>query len=68
MVSALGIGILFIFIFCNYYLNSSKCFYSVTDLLYRQTVTINNSPLEVEIIDVSGETVGCIKGYLLVFK
>uniref|UniRef100_A0A023F1D8 small monomeric GTPase n=1 Tax=Triatoma infestans TaxID=30076 RepID=A0A023F1D8_TRIIF len=29
---------------------------SNTDLLYRQTVTINNSPLEVEIIDVSGET------------
>ncbi|KAI5705151.1 hypothetical protein M8J75_012402 [Diaphorina citri] len=29
---------------------------SNADLLYRQTVTINNSPLEVEIIDVSGET------------
>ncbi|CAH1396268.1 unnamed protein product [Nezara viridula] len=29
---------------------------SNTDLLYRQTVTINNSPVEVEIIDVSGET------------
>ncbi|KAL1124612.1 hypothetical protein AAG570_001236, partial [Ranatra chinensis] len=26
------------------------------DLLYRQTVTINNTPVEVEIIDVSGET------------
>jgi len=29
---------------------------SNTDLLYRQTVTINNSPVEVEIIDVSGDT------------
>ncbi|BES89350.1 small_GTPase [Nesidiocoris tenuis] len=29
---------------------------SNTDLLYRQTVTINNAPVEVEIIDVSGET------------
>ncbi|KDR18359.1 ras-like protein family member 11B [Zootermopsis nevadensis] len=29
---------------------------SNTDLLYRQTVTVNNTPLEVEIIDVSGET------------
>lgn len=29
---------------------------SNTDLLYRQTVTVNNSPLEVEIVDVSGET------------
>nr|CAD7568536.1 unnamed protein product [Timema californicum] len=26
------------------------------DLLYRQTVTVNNSPLDVEIVDVSGET------------
>ncbi|XP_065201842.1 ras-related and estrogen-regulated growth inhibitor-like [Planococcus citri] len=33
---------------------------SNTDLLYRQTVTINNTPLEVEIIDVSGETRDCI--------
>ncbi|KAK9510177.1 hypothetical protein O3M35_005018 [Rhynocoris fuscipes] len=32
---------------------------SNTDLLYRQTVTINNSPVEVEIIDVSGETRDC---------
>lgn len=29
---------------------------SNTDLLYRQTVTVNNTPLEVEIVDVSGET------------
>ncbi|XP_018905214.1 ras-related and estrogen-regulated growth inhibitor [Bemisia tabaci] len=29
---------------------------SNTDLLYRQTVTISNTPVEVEIIDVSGET------------
>ncbi|XP_046401716.1 ras-related and estrogen-regulated growth inhibitor-like protein [Ischnura elegans] len=27
---------------------------SKTDLLYRQTMTINNTPLEVEIVDVSG--------------
>ncbi|XP_054283641.1 ras-like protein family member 11B isoform X1 [Macrosteles quadrilineatus] len=29
---------------------------SNTDLLYRQTVTINNTPVEVEIIDVSGDS------------
>lgn len=28
---------------------------SNTDLLYRQIVTVNNMPLEVEIVDVSGE-------------
>jgi hypothetical protein len=32
-------------------------FFLFSDLLYRQTVTINNTPVEVEIIDVSGETV-----------
>ena len=32
----------------------------VSDLLYRQTVTVNNTPLEVEIVDVSGETVSKI--------
>jgi len=29
----------------------------VTDLLYRKKVTVKNTPLEVEILDVSGETV-----------
>jgi hypothetical protein len=29
----------------------------VTDLLYRKTVTVKNTPLEVEILDVSGKTV-----------
>ncbi|KAK7869136.1 hypothetical protein R5R35_006600 [Gryllus longicercus] len=29
---------------------------SNTDLLYRQTVTVNSCPLEVEIVDVSGES------------
>ncbi|XP_026687042.1 uncharacterized protein LOC113471813, partial [Diaphorina citri] len=38
----------------------------ISDLLYRQTVTINNSPLEVEIIDVSGETVSISCLYTLV--
>ncbi|XP_077300578.1 ras-related and estrogen-regulated growth inhibitor-like protein isoform X2 [Arctopsyche grandis] len=32
---------------------------SNTDLLYRQTITVNNNPLEVEIIDVSGEGEDC---------
>lgn len=32
-------------------------FFLISDLLYRQTVTVNNSPVEVEIVDVSGETV-----------
>ncbi|XP_063239666.1 ras-like protein family member 11B [Bacillus rossius redtenbacheri] len=29
---------------------------SNTDLLYRQTISVNSSPLEVEIVDVSGDT------------
>ncbi|XP_047108363.1 ras-related and estrogen-regulated growth inhibitor-like protein [Schistocerca piceifrons] len=29
---------------------------SDTDLLYRQTVTVNNAPIDVEIVDISGET------------
>lgn len=38
-----------------------KIYFSfVSDLLYRQTVTINNTPLEVEIVDVSGETVSIL--------
>jgi hypothetical protein len=32
-------------------------FVFVADLLYRQTVNVQNSQLDVEIVDVSGETV-----------
>jgi hypothetical protein len=40
----------------------------VTDLLYRQTVTVNNSPLEVEIVDVSGETVSSLHSQTIEIK
>ncbi|XP_059482630.1 ras-related and estrogen-regulated growth inhibitor-like protein isoform X2 [Neocloeon triangulifer] len=36
-----------------------RCFDSVKDLLYRQTVNVQNSQLDVEIVDVSGETRDC---------
>lgn len=41
--------------------------FSVADLLYRQTVMINSTPVEVEIIDVSGDSVSSSDDVLSTF-
>jgi hypothetical protein len=47
---------------------TERVYFYVTDLLYRQTVTVNNSPLEVEIVDVSGETVSSLHSQMIEIK
>lgn len=42
----------FIIVFLLFYVSKLKPIYFLPDLLYRQTLNVNNSALEVEIVDV----------------